>query len=186
MNSQFRKYLRFLWNGNCYEYTCLPNGLSSAPRVFTKMLKPVFSSLRKLGHSNTVYLDDSLLQSDTQSDCELNIKDTVKLVDDLGFTVHTKKSVVIPTQCIVFVGFVLNSVDMTIRLTDEKALNIVQECKNILSKKSITIREFAQIIGKLVATEPGVQYAPLYYKRLELHKDKQLQLSRGQLMYLWC
>ena len=41
-----RKYLRFLWRGKLYQYTCLPNGLSSAPRLFTKLLKPVYALLR--------------------------------------------------------------------------------------------------------------------------------------------
>ena len=36
-----QKYLRFFWNGNFYQFTCLPNGLSSGPRKFTKILKPV-------------------------------------------------------------------------------------------------------------------------------------------------
>ena len=30
-----RKYLRFLWQGNLFHFTCLPNGLSCAPRKFT-------------------------------------------------------------------------------------------------------------------------------------------------------
>ena len=33
-----RKYLRFYWQDNLYQYTCLPNGLSSGPRKFTKVM----------------------------------------------------------------------------------------------------------------------------------------------------
>ena len=47
-----QKYLKFIFNGTLYKYTCLPNGLSSAPRVFTKLLKPVYASLRTQGHVN--------------------------------------------------------------------------------------------------------------------------------------
>lgn len=36
-----QKLLRFEWKGKIYEYQCLPFGLSSAPRVFTKLLKPI-------------------------------------------------------------------------------------------------------------------------------------------------
>lgn len=36
-----RKFLRFLWKENLHEFACLPFGLASAPRVFTKILKPV-------------------------------------------------------------------------------------------------------------------------------------------------
>jgi hypothetical protein len=56
-----RKYLRFHWKGSKYQYTCLAMGLASAPRIFTKMLKPAFSTLRKRGHTNVAYIDDSLL-----------------------------------------------------------------------------------------------------------------------------
>ena len=66
------------------------------------------------------YTDDSLLKSDTFSECQDNILDTVKLVDDLGFTVHPEKSVLFPTQEIVFVGFLINSITMTVCLTPEK------------------------------------------------------------------
>ena len=37
------KFLRFIWEGTSYEFTCLPNGLSCAPRIFTKILKPPLS-----------------------------------------------------------------------------------------------------------------------------------------------
>lgn len=43
----------------------------------------------------------------------------------------------------------------------------------------MTIREFARVIGKLVASEPGVQYAGLYYKHLEIERDTALKINRG-------
>jgi hypothetical protein len=43
---QDRKYLRFEFKNVLYEFTCLPNGLSSGPRVFTMILMvPLVSSL---------------------------------------------------------------------------------------------------------------------------------------------
>ena len=44
-----RKYLRFLWNFKRFEFTCLPFGYSLAPRVFTKIFKPVMAYFRFLG-----------------------------------------------------------------------------------------------------------------------------------------
>ena len=138
-------------------------------------MKPVFSSLRKIGHNNVSYIDDSLLKGDTKEDCEENIFETVQLVDSLGFTVHPEKSVLFPTQEIVFVGFIINSVSMTIRLTPEKAEDIVKKCLIILSCDKISIRDLVKLIGKMVASEPGVQYAPLFYKPLEIEKDAALK-----------
>ena len=60
--------------------TCLPNGITSAPRIFTKLMKPVYSTLRQYGHKNVVCIDDSLLIADTPLECANNVKDTVCLL----------------------------------------------------------------------------------------------------------
>ena len=43
-----QKFLWFTWKGQTYQFTCLPNGLSCAPRKFTKILKLVLAILFKL------------------------------------------------------------------------------------------------------------------------------------------
>ena len=59
VSKEERKLLRFIWKGQIYEYTCLANGIGSAPRLFTKLMKPVYAALRKKGHKNSGYIDDS-------------------------------------------------------------------------------------------------------------------------------
>ena len=145
INDNDRKYLKFEWQGKVYTFTCLPNGLSTASRIFTKVLKPVFAALRKIGHSNVAYIDDSLLQSDTYNQCLVNIKDTMNLVDSVGLTVHPEKSVITPSQCIEFVGFLLNSNDMTVRLAPRKVNNLIKLASEILDAKAISIRTFAEL-----------------------------------------
>lgn len=174
-----RKYFRFWHNNQKYQFRVLIMGLTTSPRVFTKIMKPVFANLRALGHVSTAYIDDSCLQGNSFYSCLNNIKDTIQLMDSLGLTIHPDKSVLIPSQQIVFLGFILCSVTMTIRLTPEKVMETVTLCHSILEKKRVTIREFAQLLGKLVAAEPGVECAPLFYKPLEKVKDKNLKIHKG-------
>ena len=148
-------------------------------RIFSKLLKPMYSALRKLGHTNVAYIDDSFLQSDTYEECVQNVSDTLQLADDLGFTVHKKKSVVVPTQQTVFVGFLICSVTMTVRLPHDKCLDMIELCKEILASHKITIRKFAQLICKCVSVEPGVRYAAIYYKSMEIERDEALKIHRG-------
>ena len=84
ISGKHRKYLKFRWKGVLYHYTCLPNGLCSAPRFFTKLFKPVLSHLRAQGFTSSIYLDDLFLQGDTE--CTNNVHKTVALLTDLGFT----------------------------------------------------------------------------------------------------
>ena len=45
LNEQ-QKFLKFSLQGKIYKCTCLPNGLCSGPREFTKLLKPPLAELR--------------------------------------------------------------------------------------------------------------------------------------------
>ena len=104
----------------------------------------------------------------------------------MGFTVHKEKSVVVPTQQIIFVGFLICSVTMTVRLSPEKCTGPIELCKEILAAKKITIRKFAQLIGKCVSVEAGVCYATLYYKSMEIERDRTLKMHRGNVDAVIC
>lgn len=176
-----RKFLRFWWGAQLYEFNCLPNGLSLAPRKFTKLLKPVFSTLRKEGHVSTAFIDDSLLLGETQLMCVQNVKNTLALMSSLGFVIHPDKSVLKPSQRITYLGVVIDSVSMTVCLTDERALKIVESCENLLNQDTSTIREVARVIGQLVAAFPAVKFGALHYRYLE--GDKILALAENHGCY---
>ena len=131
VHPEHRKYLMFKWEGQYYQFTCLPNGLSSAPRVFTKILKPVYSHLRSIGHMCMGHIDDSRLVAYSLGSCRKNIYDTVNLFTLLGFTIHLVKSVLEPTQTIQFLGFVIDSVAMTVKLPPSKAAKVKSACQNV-------------------------------------------------------
>ena len=97
VDENFRKYLRFYWNEQLFEFTCLPNGLSCAPRVFTKILKPLFENLRTNGLVSCYYLVDSWLFGKSFEECVTNVKDTKSLLIKAGFLINTKKSIETPS-----------------------------------------------------------------------------------------
>ena len=79
ISTDHKKNVKFIFDGSLYQYTCLPNGLSCAPRVFTKLLKPVYTTLHNLGYLSLGYIDDSYLQGDTSSECLENVNCTASL-----------------------------------------------------------------------------------------------------------
>ncbi|CAC5377413.1 unnamed protein product [Mytilus coruscus] len=44
---------------------------------------------------------------------------------------------------------------------------------------SVKVRDLAKLIGKLIAAEHGVLYAPLFCKTLEIQKDFELKINKG-------
>ena len=158
---------------------CFPNGLALCPRKFTKQLKPVSSILRKQGHILVAFIDDSWLTADDFNLCIQNVVDTVTLLDKVGFIVHPDKSVLLPTQTIVFLGFVINSILMQVSLTHERALKLKESCENLLATDFPCIRTVAQVLGLMTSSFPGVLYGPLHHKFLEMDKSQALKTHNG-------
>ena len=171
----------------------MPNGLASAPRIFTKLLKPVYATLRSQGHVSFGYIDDSYLQGDSVRECKANVDDTTELFERLGFTPHDKKSLLLPTQKLILLGFLLNSIDMTISLIPERVNKLKTACITLLKKDNPTIHEVAHVVGLMVASFPGNTYGPLFYRTLDTLKTEALRTSKGSFEakvqipdHIWC
>ena len=107
------------------------------------------------------------------------ILETVSTFLKVGFIIHPTKSVFVPNQEIKFLGFILNSITMTMRLPPRKANNVKEACENLLHEEKPTIREVAQVIGLIVTSLPGVQLGELHYRNLEKNKIVALQTNKG-------
>lgn len=174
-----RKFLRFLFDNVYYEFTCLPFGLNLAPRVFTKLLKPVLANLREKGFLSVAYLDDLLLFGSSYSNCLYNVKETAKLLTDLGFIINTRKSNLTPSTSCKFLGFVYDSQQMTLKVPSDKQMRTRESIITFLGKHRFKIRDLAKIIGTLVALCPATRYGWVYTKKLEHEKFVALSNSGG-------
>ena len=67
-----------------------------------------FSVLEMQGHTSVVYVDDSYLQGDSYEGCLKNGNDKIIMLQSLGFTIHPEKSVLTPTQNLIYLGFIIN------------------------------------------------------------------------------
>ena len=106
------KYLAFSFKfkaKTCYFMFCsLPFGLSSAPYVFTKLLRPVVAHWRSDGIRISVYLDDGIGADSTYSN-SLKQSDRIRNdLDSLGFLVNEVKSDFEPHQFWDHLGFTLD------------------------------------------------------------------------------
>ncbi|XP_064635165.1 uncharacterized protein LOC135492550 [Lineus longissimus] len=174
-----RKYLKFIWGGKLFQFTALPNGLSSAPRIFTKITKVMLAELRKRGHLITSFIDDSFLVGD-ESGCEDNVMETVNYSEESGWVVHPVKSRFKPAQQRIFLGFIINSVLMIVTLTEERIQKMSTVVERLLNQRGrVTIRRLAEAIGLMVASFPAVELGQLYYRTLDNFKTLCLKLSSG-------
>ena len=153
--------------------------MTFCPTKFTKLLKQVYSHLRQLGHLSASHIDDSYLQGDGYDDCERNVRDAVKLFDSLRFIVHPEKSCFVPNHLITFMGFIIDSITMTVYQTSEKIEKIIHTCQGLLEYAHPTIREVASTLGLLISNFPAAKLGPLHFRSLDKNKTEALRLNKG-------
>ena len=104
------------------------------------------------GFVSVVFVDDSYLHGNTKEAYLHNIASTIELLQNLGFSIHSAKFILTPTQRIKFLGFVIDSVQMTLEITEEKNNKVHNFCLEIFQKEKITLRTLASVIDNFVAS----------------------------------
>ena len=98
MARSVQKYLRFMVNGRVYHFTCLPFGLATSPREFTKLLWPVVQLLRLQGIKLHVYLNDWLIPSSSVVQARTHADLVLQVLQHLGWVINFSKSNLVPSQ----------------------------------------------------------------------------------------
>lgn len=167
IHSEFQKFLKFYWRDSLYAFVCLPFGYSAAPRVFTKLLKPIYAWFRSQAIRCAYYIDDSLNMNCDRDLCLENAKIICDTLQSLGYVINEKKSSLVPSHKIVFFGYLLDSVLFMVFLTEEKIEKILSKANNLIHSELVIVRELASFIGSVINAFHAVLEAPLHYRQME-------------------
>ena len=116
--------------------------LSLITESVTKMMK------RRGYKCVVVYLGDFHIISESHEECLAAFNCLLSLLQSLGFTINWNK-VVPPTQQIVFLGVLIDSVRSTLSIPDKRLWELQVALSNWIDKKKATKRQLQRIIGKL-------------------------------------
>ncbi len=146
-----RPFLRFAFEGRAYQYKVLPFGLSLSPRVFTKVAEAALVPLREQGVRILNYLDDWLILAQSREQLCAHRDLVLRHLRQLGLRVNWKKSKLVPTQRISFLGMELDSVNQTARLTQERAQSVLNCLKTLSGRTAVPLKLFQRLLGHIAA-----------------------------------
>lgn len=158
----------------------MPFGLTSAPRIFTKLLSLIFSSFREAGFQGCAYVDDSFILGESEDECRRVVDWLSRRLTSLGFIIHPEKSFFQPTKSLVFLGYRLDSEAMTVSPTSKKITKVSDKINNVMRRDQTKIREVAFLAGLLNDVSKAVDYGLSHNKWLEIDKIKALKLAERQ------
>ena len=166
MHLQFMPYLAFILAEICYQFTCLPQGLSPAPRIFTMLMKVVLKYLRTLSVKIAAWIDDFILAARSASLVSSHAALTLRTFEELGFVPNLEKSHLIPVQRLCHLGLIWDTVEFNISIPQDKLKDIQSKCRKALSSK-VTIRFLSSILGSIEWFRWGFPYAAIHYRGIQ-------------------
>ena len=162
-----RPFLRFAFDGQVFQYTVLPFGLSLAPRTFTKCMDAALAPLRSRGMRILNYLDDWLIIAHSTEELVSHREALLGHLESLGLSVNWDKSSLTPSQSITFLGIDLDSAAMTARLSAQRARCVRHLAASIRVGKVFPLKTFQRLLGHMASAAAVLQLGLLRMRPLQ-------------------
>ena len=145
-----RPLLGMKWKGSLYVDMALLFGLRSAPKIFTAVADGLEWILRDNGGCSSIhYLDDFVFVRPLDTgECGASLQLAEHICKRLGVPLAVEKCEG-PAQVLVFLGIILDSVRMELRLPEEKLQRMSAMVEEWLPRWSCTKKELLSLIGHL-------------------------------------
>ena len=156
---EHRQYLSFSWIFSSgvtryFQFSVLAFGLSSAPYLFTKLLKPLVKKWRTEGKSIVVFLDDGLGAAADYAKARISSLSVHADLLKSGFVPNEEKSLWEPTQVITWLGTVIDTSQCIISATDTRIQSLSEDLSFLLDSTHPSlyqVRKLASVCGKIIS-----------------------------------
>jgi hypothetical protein len=167
----------FRFDGKLYQFTRMPFGLSTAPRICTLLLSVVAHRLSASALAHLVrYLDDFLFITLSRAAMATTLATAQHILSDFGLVVNPDKTEG-PAQQLSFLGIQLDSVAQTLSCTPARLEELRSLLADAVSTPKIRLASLATLIGKLqfaAAVLPGAR--PFVRRMLDLQHQHRNRL----------
>eukprot|EP01102_Stenamoeba_stenopodia_P007288 TRINITY_DN203_c0_g1_i1.p1 TRINITY_DN203_c0_g1~~TRINITY_DN203_c0_g1_i1.p1 ORF type:complete len:627 (+),score=30.83 TRINITY_DN203_c0_g1_i1:642-2522(+) len=166
---EHRTYLGFEWEGKFFHYNVLPFGLSFAPLVFTKILRPIVEHFRLLGIRIIFYIDDFLIISATLRGALRDRDLVLDTLRSLGWYISAEKSSLIPEQQKQYLGFIVvtSGESPCCKVPGEKLRKVRHDVARLLKlaeKGQVSSKKVASVVGYCCSLTRAVIPARMYLR----------------------
>ncbi len=168
-----RRLLRFAIATNdglrVFQFRALPFGLTSAPRIFTKVILPLGHHAHLHAVCLLQYLDDWLLRSPNKSLLAQQTSWLLDIIRRVGFVLNVPKSQLVPTQRLIHIG-VEYQLDLGLMFPPMTRVQKFEDKISILLSVSVTTAYFwLSLLGLLSSATDAIPLGRLHLRPLQLY-----------------
>ena len=181
IHPESRRYLRFTMGGVPYQFRVLCFGLTTAPQVFTRLMAPISAILHRYGIRMLRYLDDWLILAESRTTCFQAMDRLLQVCEELGLQVNFRKSSLIPSQDMTYLGMQILSVRFVAKPTETRVVNLLNIIEEFLSSPDPPAALWRRLLGHLSSLTLLVKGGMLRMRSLQI---RQVGLSRRVTLHL--
>ena len=176
-----RKYCRFRHsaNGRRLQWRTISFGMSEAPRICTKLLRPLMGLLKQLGIRCVLYIDDLLILHQDRTKLARGMAIAMDLLQSqVGLNLKTSKCCFQPSRQFMCLGFMWDTTSMTTSVPRARLWETQRTARRLVQhgQRPIFTRDLARIVGKITAMTRGIRGA----RRNLLYVQQQLSSAVRQ------
>lgn len=141
----------FKFKGQFFFDKCLPMGCSASCALFEIFSCFLEWTIKYITRKESIehYLDDFLFVGRPgTTDCLYLMSNFRSLCDKVGVPLAEEKTIG-PSCIITFLGLEIDTIEMVIRIPQEKLFEVRQKLQTILNKKKTTLKELQSLVGLL-------------------------------------
>ena len=162
-------FLCFSYQKQLFRFVAMPFGLSTAPRIFTRVTKTLAAFLRRKGIRIFMYIDDWLVVADSKARCHTDTLSVIHEAQNLGWIINPEKSNFTPTQTPVFLGARL---DLRVGLaypTEERRETLIHTVLALSHQQSAPARTWLVLLGYMASMVDLIPYCRLRMRPIQWH-----------------
>jgi hypothetical protein len=143
-------------------------GLGPAGQALGSLMRPILTFLTLRGIRNIMYVDNGRTAAATKEKADSDYAFMLDTFKKAGFTVAKNKSDAVGESARrnKYLGFIIDSTDMSVVIPDLKMLKVWQGFEVFLRLSTHKVRDAASMIGKLIALEAALGRLVLIGTRL--------------------
>lgn len=170
LSEDSRGLVGFQWGGFYFIFKTLPFGFKLSSYIYhTLNLQATSYIRRKFLIPVHLYIDDRLVEEVRKPGLKAGVSSALlanyivcEVITRLGYCINLDKTVFIPSQSVVFLGFVVDSVARCFRITESKKQNFINLSEDCLTKSAITVLDLQKLVGRCISfmlTVPAAKQA---------------------------
>ena len=185
IHPESRRYLRFTMGGVPYQFRVLCFGLTTAPQVFTRLMAPISAILHRYGIRMLRYLDDWLILAESRTSCIQARDRLLHLCEELGLQVNLRKSSLVPSQDMTYLGMQILSVRFVAKPTETRVVNLLNIIEEFLSSPDPPAALWRRLLGHLSSLTLLVKGGMLRMRSLQIRLRSKWNFRDDCLRISW-